>query len=157
MQLPRAQPCFCTGSEPTVMLAVVIWFDKSRSVRSLGITTNCFVHASAATRGLLRSVQQPNRKRSWPNFKVLFWYSPGGTNDNHKKPVSGYPVSESRFEPGIPHKQSRIVNQSVTTFGKEETRTNFTRHRLSWLGLFCAKSSTQALAVPYLRRLVTGL
>jgi hypothetical protein len=29
------------------------------------------------------------RKRSWPNFKVLSWYSPEGTEKNHDKPQTG--------------------------------------------------------------------
>jgi hypothetical protein len=29
------------------------------------------------------------RKRSWPNSKVLSWYSPGGTEENHEQPQSG--------------------------------------------------------------------
>jgi len=28
-------------------------------------------------------------KRSWPNFKVLSWHSPEGTEENHEKPHSG--------------------------------------------------------------------
>jgi hypothetical protein len=40
------------------------------------------------------------RKWPWPNFKVLFWHFPGGTEENHKNLKSGLPVSEPRFEPG---------------------------------------------------------
>jgi hypothetical protein len=33
------------------------------------------------------------RKWSWPNFKVLSQRLPGGTEGNHGKPHSGYPVA----------------------------------------------------------------
>jgi hypothetical protein len=29
------------------------------------------------------------RKGSWPNYKVLSWYLPGGTEENREKPQSG--------------------------------------------------------------------
>jgi hypothetical protein len=40
------------------------------------------------------------RKWSWPNFKVLSWHLPGGTEENHEKPQSGLLVSRPRFNPG---------------------------------------------------------
>jgi hypothetical protein len=33
------------------------------------------------------------RKRSWPNFKILFRNWPEGIKENHEKPQSGYPVA----------------------------------------------------------------
>jgi hypothetical protein len=33
------------------------------------------------------------------HFQVLSWYSPGGNEENHKKPQSEQPVSRPRFEP----------------------------------------------------------
>jgi hypothetical protein len=30
-----------------------------------------------------------DRKRSWPNFKVLSWHSPGVAEENHENPLSG--------------------------------------------------------------------
>jgi hypothetical protein len=31
-------------------------------------------------------------------FKALSWHFPGGTEKNHNKSQSGYPVSRTRFE-----------------------------------------------------------
>jgi hypothetical protein len=33
------------------------------------------------------------RKWSWPNFTVLSRHSPAGTEKNHEKPQSGWPVA----------------------------------------------------------------
>jgi hypothetical protein len=33
------------------------------------------------------------RKRQWPNFKVLCRHLPGGTEENHGKRPSEYPVT----------------------------------------------------------------
>jgi hypothetical protein len=33
------------------------------------------------------------RKRSWPNFKILYWQLPAGTEENHEKPQLGQPVA----------------------------------------------------------------
>jgi hypothetical protein len=40
------------------------------------------------------------RKRPWFNFMVRSLNSSGGTEENHEKPQSGYPVIGSRFELG---------------------------------------------------------
>jgi hypothetical protein len=53
------------------------------------------------------------RKRSWPNFKAQRRYSPGGTEENHRNPKSGYPVSRPRFEHGTSRIGSRLVNHST--------------------------------------------
>jgi hypothetical protein len=37
------------------------------------------------------------RKQSWPNFKVLSWYSSGGTEENHKKRRSGELVAAAEI------------------------------------------------------------
>jgi len=47
------------------------------------------------------------RKRSWPNFKVLSWHLPGGTEENHKK-LSQDSWSLGRdLNPGPPKYESR--------------------------------------------------
>jgi hypothetical protein len=40
------------------------------------------------------------KKLLWPNFKVLYLYSPGGIEENNDEAQSGSPVSGPRFEPG---------------------------------------------------------
>jgi hypothetical protein len=46
------------------------------------------------------------RKRSWSNLKGLSQHSLGGTEEIHKNPQSGYPVSEPRYEPGTSRKRA---------------------------------------------------
>jgi hypothetical protein len=55
-------------------------------------------------------------KQSWPNYKALSWHLSGRTEEKHKKPQSGYPVSRLRLEPGTSQIQSRSVNHLTTTF-----------------------------------------
>jgi hypothetical protein len=57
------------------------------------------------------------KKRSWLHFKVLSWYLPGRTDENHEKLQSGWPVSGLRFKPGTSQIRSRSVHHSTTTFG----------------------------------------
>jgi hypothetical protein len=51
---------------------------------------------------------------------VLSWHSPGGTEENHAKPQSEYPVSRPRFEPGISRIQGRNAYHSAVTFHDTE-------------------------------------
>jgi hypothetical protein len=57
------------------------------------------------------------RKRPFPNFKVLSWHSPGGTEEGHEKHQSGWSVSIPLFETMTSRLLSRRVNHSSTTFG----------------------------------------
>jgi hypothetical protein len=57
------------------------------------------------------------RKRSWPNCKVLFRHSPGGTEENHKKPEPESQIAGPRIEPGTFRIRSRSVNHSIATLG----------------------------------------
>jgi hypothetical protein len=41
------------------------------------------------------------RKRSWPNFKVLSEHLSGGTEENHRKPQARYPVSGLGISVGV--------------------------------------------------------
>jgi hypothetical protein len=43
---------------------------------------------------------------------------PVETEDNHRNPLSRYPVSRPRFEPGTSHIWSRSVNHLSTMFGR---------------------------------------
>jgi hypothetical protein len=42
-------------------------------------------------------------------FKVLYWYLPGGTEENHKKHIR-IVVSRPRFEPGTSLIQNKSAN-----------------------------------------------
>jgi hypothetical protein len=53
-------------------------------------------------------------KRSWPHFKVLSRHLSGGTEGNHEKPQSGWPVFGPRFETWTSRIRSRRVNHSTT-------------------------------------------
>jgi hypothetical protein len=55
------------------------------------------------------------RKRSWPNIKVLSWhlYAETEKKKTTKKPLSGYPVSGSKFEARTSRMPSRSVNHST--------------------------------------------
>lgn len=48
--------------------------------------------------------------------KILSRYLPEETEENHKKPRSGYTVSQPRLERGTPGIQSRSTNSSASTF-----------------------------------------
>jgi hypothetical protein len=56
-------------------------------------------------------------KRSWPNFKVLSWNSPGGTVEYHEKTQSGKPVAGAENRTRDLLNTKRSVNHSTTTFG----------------------------------------
>jgi hypothetical protein len=52
------------------------------------------------------------------DFKVLSRHLPGGIEENHETPQSGYPVSDARFESRIFISRSgRNANHSALLFG----------------------------------------
>jgi hypothetical protein len=54
-----------------------------------------------------------------PNFKELSRNFPGGTEENHKNPQSGYPVSGPRLKPGaFQEKEGCVLNRPTTAFGE---------------------------------------
>jgi hypothetical protein len=57
------------------------------------------------------------RKGSWPNLKALYRHSPGGTDENHEKPRSAYPVARAEIWSRGLRIRSRSINHSNTTFG----------------------------------------
>jgi hypothetical protein len=57
------------------------------------------------------------RKRLWPNFKVLYLRSPGGTEENHKNLYQDSMSPGPRLEPWTSRIRSRSVNHSTKTFG----------------------------------------
>jgi hypothetical protein len=57
-------------------------------------------------------------KRSWPNFKVLSWHFPRGTEENQEKPQSDSWPLGPRFEPDTSQIQSRSVNHLTMMLGK---------------------------------------
>jgi hypothetical protein len=62
-----------------------------------------------------------SRKRSWPNFKVLSWNSPGGTEVNHKNLNGDSWSLEPRFEPGTSQIRNRttLEEDSFISFNME--------------------------------------
>jgi hypothetical protein len=56
------------------------------------------------------------RKWPWPNFKALLQNLPGGTEENHETPQSGWPACRPRFEPGTSQIRSTSVYHSMTMF-----------------------------------------
>jgi hypothetical protein len=53
-------------------------------------------------------------KRMWKEvvigvFKALSWHFPGGTEKNHNKTQSGYPVSRTRFELRTSKYEARVL------------------------------------------------
>jgi hypothetical protein len=57
------------------------------------------------------------RKLSWPNLKVLFQHSPGGTEENHENLSQDSRSPGPKFEPGSSGIRSRIVNHTTTALG----------------------------------------
>jgi hypothetical protein len=57
------------------------------------------------------------KKRSWNNFKVLSWHSPGGTEKNHEILNQDSWLPGPSYELGTSRILSRSVNHSNTTFG----------------------------------------
>jgi hypothetical protein len=58
------------------------------------------------------------RKRSWPNFKVLSRYSPGGTEESHKKLNPDSRSPGPGFESWTSRMRNRSVNHLITMFGR---------------------------------------
>jgi hypothetical protein len=65
------------------------------------------------------------RKRSWPNFKVLSWNSPGGTEENHRNLNLDSRSTGPRFEPRTLWIRSRSINHSTVTFHKSSMECSF--------------------------------
>jgi hypothetical protein len=66
---------------------------------------------------MMMNSKEFGRKLLWPNFKVLSWCSPGGTEENHEKPQDSWSLG-LRLEPGTSRIQSKSVNHLSMTFGK---------------------------------------
>jgi hypothetical protein len=59
------------------------------------------------------------RNQSWPNCKILSWHVSGGTDANHRKRQSEYPLSRLKFEPGTSRTGRRNTNHSDVAFSED--------------------------------------
>jgi hypothetical protein len=86
------------------------------------------------------------RKWSWPNFKVLSWHLPGGTEENHINLSQDSGSLSQDLNPGPPEYEAGVLNHLTTTFGDtpywlmkpkgDRDRGNWSwwRNRINWEG-----------------------
>jgi hypothetical protein len=95
------------------------------------------------------------RKRSWPDFKVLSWKSPGGTEESHEKPQNTR-TSGRDLKPG-PSERSRSVRSSTWAVlsifrdTKWKARDMFMTNRTGKLTANCMITDGHEWHIQYLR------